>query len=56
MIAVAAPPRTMVVRYQNAQDLLKAWKVTGLSGWIKQQMRAQTPKGQDDHPHSAKNE
>jgi hypothetical protein len=35
-------------------DLLKAWKVAGLSGWIKQQMRAQTPKSQDDHRDIAK--
>jgi hypothetical protein len=55
MIAAAASPRAMVVRYQNPRDLLKAWKVTGLSGWIKQEMRSQTPKGQDDH-HIAKKE
>jgi len=54
MIGAAAPHRTTIVRYQNAVDLLKAWKVAGLSGWIKQQMRAQTPKSQDDHHDIAK--
>jgi hypothetical protein len=44
-IATAMPVRTTLVRYANAQDLLKAWKTTGLSGWIKQQMRPQTSNG-----------
>lgn len=54
MIGAQVPPRTTVVRYQNAVDLLKTWKVDGLSGWIKQQMLAQTPKGPNGH--IAKNE
>jgi acetyl esterase/lipase len=49
MIGAAVPHRTTVVRYQNVVDLLNAWKVAGLSGWIKQQMRAQTTKGQNEH-------
>lgn len=56
MIAAAVPDRTTIVRYQNAVDLLKAWKVTGLSGWIKQQMRAQTPTRQQDRGRIAKSE
>ena len=49
-IAAAVPDPSRLVKYTNAEDLLKAWKVTGLSGWIKQQMRSQTPKGNgDDH-------
>ena len=43
-IAAAVPDPTQLVKYTNAEDLLKAWKVTGLSGWIKQQMRSQKPK------------
>jgi len=54
MIGAAASDRSTVVRYQNATDLLKAWKVTGLSGWIKQQIRAQTSEGQNGR--IAKNE
>lgn len=46
-ITAAAPPRATLVRYQNAVDLMKSWKVAGLSGWIKEQIRAQTTKGQD---------
>jgi hypothetical protein len=47
-IAAAVPDSSRLVTYMNAEDLLKAWKVTGLSGWIKQQMRSQTPKGSGD--------
>jgi len=43
-IAAAVPDSAQLVKYTNAEDLLKAWKVTGLSGWIKQQMRSQKPK------------
>jgi len=32
------------VKYSSPQDLLKAWQVTGLSGWIKQQMRPEKSK------------
>jgi len=42
-IAAAVPVRATFVGYNNPQDLLKAWKIDGLSGWIKQQMRPQTP-------------
>jgi hypothetical protein len=42
-IADAVPLRITVVRYNSQQDLLNAWKVNGLSGWIKQQLHAQTP-------------
>ena len=54
-IAAAAPLRTTLVKYQNAEDLLKAWKVAGLSGWIKQQMRPQTAKDTGDAHPVAKN-
>jgi len=44
-IADVLPVRATVVRYSNPQELLKAWQSNGLSGWIKQQMRPQTPNG-----------
>ena len=47
-IAAAVPNPDQLVQYANAQDLLKAWETTGLSGWIKQQMRPQTPQGGGD--------
>jgi hypothetical protein len=47
-IAGAVPDSSRLVQYMNAEDLLKAWKVMGLSGWIKQQMRSQTPKSSGD--------
>lgn len=48
-LAAAAPDPSQVVKYENPEDLLKAWETTGLSGWIKQQMRLQAPKaGIDD--------
>jgi hypothetical protein len=37
-IAAVVPDPSDVVRYGNAEDLLKAWETTGLSGWIKQQI------------------
>lgn len=43
-LADAAPPSATLVRYNNPQELLNAWKRNGLSGWIKQQMRPQVPK------------
>jgi hypothetical protein len=43
-LAKAVPDQTRLVKYTNAEDLLKAWKISGLSGWIKQQMRSQKPK------------
>jgi X-Pro dipeptidyl-peptidase-like protein len=36
-LAAAMGPN-QVVQYENPKDLLKAWQVTGLSGWIKEQM------------------
>lgn len=42
-LAKAVPDQTRLVEYTNAQDLLKAWKTSGLSGWIKQQIRSQKP-------------
>src|SRR5262245_13392487 len=42
-IAAAMPIRAAFVKYSSPQDLLKAWQVTGLSGWIKQQMRPEKP-------------
>jgi hypothetical protein len=47
-IAAAVPERTQIAKYMSPEDLLKAWKSTGLSGWIKQQIRSQTPKGSGD--------
>lgn len=55
-LAVAVPNQSQVVKYQNAGDLFKAWKANGISGWIKQQMRPQTPKGNGDDHHVAKNQ
>lgn len=52
-IAAAVPDPSRLVKYTNAEDLLKAWKTTGLSGWIKQQMRSQAPKGRDDDHRTA---
>ena len=45
--AAMANPKQLVV-YANAEDLLKAWETSGLSGWIKQQMRPQPPQGDDN--------
>jgi hypothetical protein len=44
-IADAVPLRATVVRYNNPQELLKAWQSNGLSGWIKHQLRPQSPDG-----------
>jgi hypothetical protein len=44
-IADAAPHHVTLVRYNSPEELLKAWKSNGLSGWIKQQMRPQAPVG-----------
>ena len=43
-IGAAVPDTSRLVTYTNAEDLLNAWKVTGLSGWIKKQMRSQKSK------------
>jgi len=38
-IAAGISVRATLVKYADQRDLLKAWQVTGLSGWMKQQMR-----------------
>jgi pimeloyl-ACP methyl ester carboxylesterase len=39
-----------VVKYANPEDHLKAWRTDGLSGWIKQQLRAQVQdETREDH-------
>lgn len=43
-IRSAAPNAAQLVKYTNAGDLLNAWKISGLSGWIKEQMHSQKPK------------
>jgi pimeloyl-ACP methyl ester carboxylesterase len=52
-IAGAVPDPSQLVKYTNAEDLLKAWKISGLSGWIKQQMRSETPKSSGDERRAA---
>jgi acetyl esterase/lipase len=42
-LAAAVPNPNQLLQYGNANDLMKAWQTTGLSGWIKQQMRPMTP-------------
>jgi len=42
-LAAAVPTQDQVVKYENDEALFKAWKTSGLSGWIKQQMRSQKP-------------
>lgn len=49
-IAAAAPARATIVKYQNNEDLFRAWQTSGLSGWIKEQLRPQLPRRNgDDH-------
>ena len=43
-IAAAVPDQAYIVKYQSPEDLLKAWQTSGLSGWIKQQIRRQESK------------
>lgn len=40
-IAASAPDPIQLVKYSNAAELMKAWQTSGLSGWIKQQLRSQ---------------
>jgi hypothetical protein len=47
-LAGALPDPNELVKYTNSEDLMKAWKTMGLSGWIKQQLRSQTPNGSAD--------
>jgi len=43
-IAAAVPEQAQVVKYAGPEDLMKAWKISGLSGWIKEQFRQQKSK------------
>jgi len=43
-LAAAVPEQAQVVKYDGPEDLMKAWKVSGLSGWIKQQLRPEKAK------------
>jgi acetyl esterase/lipase len=53
-LAAAVPEQAQVVKYAGPEELMKAWKISGLSGWIKQQLRPQKPKeiatSIPDHP------
>ena len=40
-LAAALPEQAQVVKYTGPEDLMKAWKISGLAGWIKQQLRTQ---------------
>jgi hypothetical protein len=42
-IAAAVPNPSQLVKYANPEDLLKEWRVTGLSGWLKQQLHSPRP-------------
>jgi acetyl esterase/lipase len=54
-IADAVSLHASIVKYQNAGDLYKSWQTAGLSGWIKEQLHPQQPKGPNDDHHVAKN-
>lgn len=43
-LAAAVPKQAEVVKYADPEDLMKAWKASGLSGWIKQQLHAEKGK------------
>jgi acetyl esterase/lipase len=48
-IAAAVPDPSQLAQYASPMDMLKSWQTTGLSGWMKQQMRPHTlRKGSDD--------
>lgn len=49
MMAAAAPLRAAVVKYNSPVHLLNSWKTSGLSGWIKQQMRPAQKNSGADH-------
>lgn len=52
-IAASVPDPSELVKYANAEEHLKAWRVDGLSGWIKQRLRSQTQatvKASGEHP------
>lgn len=42
-LAAAVPNQDLVVKYPSGEELLQAWKTSGLSGWIKRQMQTQKP-------------
>ena len=52
-IAAALAPSATRVQYKGPEDLLKAWKVSGLSSWIKHQIRPQTADGSPNSQPSA---
>jgi hypothetical protein len=41
-IAASLPDPSQLIKYANAEEHLKAWRVDGLSGWIKQRLRPRT--------------
>lgn len=43
-LAKSVPDQTRLVKYTTIEDLVKAWRISGLTGWIKGQMRSQMPK------------
>lgn len=48
-IAAALPDPSQLTQYASPMDMLKSWQTTGLSGWIKKQLRPNLPKsGTDD--------
>ena len=49
-IANAVPDRKELVQYKSADELFKEWKTTGLSGWIKEQIRSQKAKQVASNP------
>ena len=53
-LAAAMPEQAQVVKYAGPEDLMKAWKISGLAGWIMQQLRPQKAKevatSVPDHP------
>jgi pimeloyl-ACP methyl ester carboxylesterase len=54
-IAHASRSPAEVVKYATPEDHLKAWQSGGLSGWIKQQLRAQLQEEQKDNHNAALN-
>jgi len=53
-LAAVVPAQAQVVKYAGPEDLMNAWKTSGLSGWIKQQLLPQKAKelatSAADHP------
>ena len=53
-IAASVPDQTELAKHANAEEHLKAWRVNGLSGWIKQRLRSQpqaTAEAVGEHPY-----